>query len=60
MLIEQLDSLFTYWRSAPPVHEMVAAYMGVKPELSETVQPTISDSERATVEAMRLRMDARG
>lgn len=60
MLIEQLDSLFTYWRSAPPVHEMVAAYMGVKPEAPEAGEVAISDSERATVEAMRLRMDARG
>ena len=60
MLVEQLDSLFAYWRSSPPVHELVAAYMGIKPESTTAEPAAISESERAFVEKMRERMDARG
>lgn len=60
MTLDQVDSLFSYWRSAPPVHELVAAYMGVKPEEQEAGQVTISDEERSFVERMRERLAARG
>ena len=60
MTLDQVDSLFSYWRSSPPVHELVAAYMGVKPEETSTAQTTISEPEKAFVEKMRERMEARG
>ena len=60
MTLDQVDSLFTYWRSSPPIHEMVASYLGIKPEETESAQPSISESEKAFVEKMRERMAARG
>lgn len=60
MLLDQVDTLFGYWRSSPPVHELVAAYMGIKPEESEERKVTISEADRQFVERMRERMAARG
>ena len=61
MTLDQVDSLFTYWRSSPPVHEMVASYLGIKPEESTVTEaPAISNDERDLVERMRERMAARG
>ena len=61
MTLDQVDSLFTYWRSSPPVHEMVARYLGIKPEESTVTEaPAISNDERDLVERMRERMAARG
>lgn len=54
MTLEQVDTLFAYWRSSPPVHELVAAYMGVKPE--EPQGPVVTDADRAFVEKMRARL----
>ena len=60
MTLDQVDSLFTYWRSSPPLHEMVASYLGIKPEAAATEAPVISEDERDLVERMRERMAARG
>lgn len=61
MTLEQVDSLFGYWRGAPPTHELVAAYMGVKPEpTSEQGGVTISADEKAFVERMRAKVESRG
>lgn len=59
MLLEQVDCLFGYWRSAPPVHELVASYMGIKPE-SVSSEVTLTESERDLVARMNERMAARG
>lgn len=32
MDMEDVDDLMTYWADHPPVHLMVAAYLGVKPK----------------------------
>ena len=60
MTLDQVDSLYAYWRSSPPVHELVAAYMGVKPEEQEAGAASISQSEKDFVEKMRERMESRG
>ena len=31
----RINALCRYWQDHPPVHELVAAYMGVKPENKE-------------------------
>ncbi len=31
MTIWDVERIFAYWRSAPPIHELVAAYLGYKP-----------------------------
>lgn len=40
--IPRLISLNRYWRNSPPVHLLVAAYMGIKPRESE-VPPATPD-----------------
>ncbi len=32
----RIDSLYRYWQDHPPVHELVAAAMGVKPQEKKT------------------------
>lgn len=60
MTLDQVDSLYAYWRSSPPVHELVAAYMGIKPEAEASEPAGISETEKYFVEKMRERMAARG
>lgn len=41
--LPSLQGFTTYWRSYPPVHVMVAAYMGIEPEARHSSKPKAND-----------------
>lgn len=44
MTLPQVYELFAYWQDYPPVHEMVAAYFGIKPKsTTPNSQPQMSE-----------------
>lgn len=44
MTLPEVMDLFDYWRSNPPVHEMVAAYLGIKGDHQKTAStPSMTD-----------------
>lgn len=45
MTLRDLYDLGVSWRAAPPVHKMVAAYLGYKPE-TPAKAPTRDDLEK--------------
>ncbi|MFK7088685.1 hypothetical protein AAFM71_07695 [Chromobacterium violaceum] len=45
--LPRLEAMNTYWRNHPPLHLMVAAYLGIKPETPAT--PTDDQPDLATV-----------
>lgn len=49
--------LSRYWGTRPPVHEMVAAYLGIK-ELTPPMKPLDVNELRAKGEAMRRAFEA--
>ena len=53
----QVEDLYEYWNRCPPVHEMVAAYLGYKPpaESSEVRGPAVGFQElRQLIQGGRL------
>jgi hypothetical protein len=38
-----VNGLFRYWRSEPPAHVLIGAYMGIKPEVHKPEQSASRD-----------------
>jgi hypothetical protein len=53
MTLPRLDSLSNYWSDHPPVHKMIAAYLGIKPKSSKPAQSDfaafMAEAENANV-----------
>lgn len=52
MLLEQANSLQRYWGRSPPLHELVAAYMGIGSGEAEAARPEITAADRARLDAL--------
>ncbi len=48
LLFSDIDDLSEYWRTSPPVHELVAAYLEYKP--SESKAPFDPEQQQAELE----------
>lgn len=52
LTLPRLEALYSYWRHHPPLHVLVAAYMGVKaPTKPADSSPATQQDNEAAIEA---------
>jgi hypothetical protein len=52
MLLEQANMLTRYWGRFPPVHELVASYLGIGADAQPATRPEVTDEDRRRLDQL--------